>query len=73
MRFVLRFFGWLFAVGAVVFLIGVAVVAAVIWHFSKDLPDYAQLRNYEPPVMSRIHAGDGSLTGFIPDDELSQK
>jgi penicillin-binding protein 1A len=61
MRFVLRFFGWLFAVGAVLFLIGVAVVSAVIWHFSKNLPDYAQLRNYEPPVMSRVHAGDGSL------------
>jgi penicillin-binding protein 1A len=61
MRFVLRFFGWLFAAGAVVFLIAVAVFAAVIWHFSKDLPDYAQLRNYEPPVMSRVHAGDGSL------------
>ncbi len=61
MRFVLRFFGWLFAAGAVVFLIGVAAVAAVIWHFSRDLPDYAQLRNYEPPVMSRVHAGDGTL------------
>jgi penicillin-binding protein 1A len=61
MRFVLRFFGWLFAGSAVVFLVGVAVVAVVIWHFSKDLPDYAQLRNYEPPVMTRVHAGDGSL------------
>lgn len=61
MRFVLRFIGWLFAAGAVVFLIAVAVVAAVVWHYSKDLPDYAQLRNYEPPVMSRVHAGDGSL------------
>jgi penicillin-binding protein 1A len=61
MRFVLRFFGWLFAVGAVVFLIGVAAVAAVVWHYSRDLPDYAQLRNYEPPVMSRVHAGDGTL------------
>jgi penicillin-binding protein 1A len=61
MRFVLRFFGWLFALGTVVFLIGVAAVAAVVWHYSKDLPDYAQLRNYEPPVMSRVHAGDGSL------------
>ena len=29
--------------------------------FSKDLPDTAQLRNYEPPVMTRVHAGDGSL------------
>jgi penicillin-binding protein 1A len=25
------------------------------------LPDYTQLKNYEPPVMTRVHAGDGSL------------
>ncbi len=61
MRFVLRLFGWLFAAGAIVFVIGAAVVAGALWHFSKDLPDSAQLRNYEPPVMTRVHAGDGSL------------
>ena len=31
------------------------------WFYSKDLPDHAQLANYEPPVMTRIHASDGSL------------
>lgn len=61
MRFVLRFFGWLFAAGAIVFVIGALGAAAVLWHYSKDLPDSAQLRNYEPPVMTRVHAGDGSL------------
>ena len=61
MRFVLRLFGWLFAAGAIVFVIGAVVAAGAIWHFSKDLPDSAQLRNYEPPVMTRVHAGDGSL------------
>lgn len=61
MRFVLRFFGWLFAAGAVVFVVGALGAAALIWHYSKDLPDSAQLRDYEPPVMTRVHAGDGSL------------
>lgn len=61
MRFILRIFGWLFAAGAIAFMIGAAVVGGVIWHYSQDLPDYAQLRNYEPPVMTRVHAGDGSL------------
>lgn len=61
MRFILRLFGWLFATGAVVFVIGVAIAAGVVWHYSRDLPDSAQLRNYEPPVMTRVHAGDGSL------------
>jgi penicillin-binding protein 1A len=61
MRLLVRFFGFLFAAGTVVFLVGVAGAAALFWHFSKDLPDYSQLQNYEPPVMTRIHAADGSL------------
>ncbi|MEW6767585.1 MAG: penicillin-binding protein 1A [Pseudomonadota bacterium] len=63
MRFLLRFMGFLFAAGTIVFLVGVAVVAGAIWHFSKDLPDYSQLQDYEPPVMTRVHAADGSLLG----------
>src|SRR5213075_1884467 len=61
MKLLLRFFGWIFAVGTVVFLVGVAGAAGLFWHFSKDLPDYSQLQDYEPPVMTRVHAGDGSL------------
>ncbi|HEY7845296.1 MAG TPA: penicillin-binding protein 1A [Bradyrhizobium sp.] len=63
MRLLVRFLGFLFAAGTVVFLVGVAAVAGAIWHFSKDLPDYSQLQDYEPPVMTRVHAVDGSLLG----------
>ena len=61
MRFVLRFFGFLFSIGAIFFLIGAVGLAYGYWTFSKDLPDHAQLANYEPPVMTRVHAADGSL------------
>ncbi|HLG80332.1 MAG TPA: penicillin-binding protein 1A [Bradyrhizobium sp.] len=61
MKFALRLLGLLFAAGTVVFVVGVAGVAGLIWHFSQDLPDYSQLQNYEPPVMTRVHAADGSL------------
>ena len=61
MKLLLRFFGFLFAVGTVFFVVGVAAMAGLLWHFSKDLPDYSQLKDYEPPVMTRVHAGDGSL------------
>jgi penicillin-binding protein 1A len=61
MRLLFRFFGFLFAFGTIVFLVGVGAVAGLVWHFSKDLPDYSQLQNYEPPVMTRVHAADGSL------------
>jgi len=57
----LRFFGFLFAVGSILFLVGIAGVAGMMWHYSKDLPDYSQLQDYEPPVMTRVHATDGSL------------
>ena len=63
MRLLVRFFGFLFAAGTVVFLVGVAAAAGMIWHFSKDLPDYSQLQDYEPPVMTRVHATDGQLLG----------
>src|SRR5471030_279062 len=63
MHLLVRFMGFLFAAGTVVFLVGVAGVAGAIWHFSKDLPDYSQLQDYEPPVMTRVHAADGALLG----------
>src|SRR5262245_8894775 len=57
----LRFLGWLFASGTVIFLSVAAFLAVVVWDTSKGLPDYTQLAQYEPPVMTRIHAADGSL------------
>jgi penicillin-binding protein 1A len=61
MRLLLRFCGFVFAVGTIVFLVGVGAAAGLLWHFSKDLPDYSQLQDYEPPVMTRVHASDGAL------------
>ncbi len=55
---------WL-AIGAAVILLGVFVAGAgvifVFWHFSRGLPDYHQLATYDPPVMTRVYAGDGRL------------
>jgi penicillin-binding protein 1A len=57
----LRFLGYLFAMG-VITVFGVAFAAAyIVWDASKHLPDYEQLANYEPPVMTRVHAADGRL------------
>jgi penicillin-binding protein 1A len=61
MRFLIRFLGFLFAAGSLIFLVAVAAAAGLLYHFSKDLPDYSQLQDYEPPVMTRVHAADGEL------------
>jgi penicillin-binding protein 1A len=61
MRLLLRFFGLLFAAGTIIFIVAVAAAAGFLWHYSKSLPDYSQLQDYEPAVMTRVHASDGSL------------
>ena len=52
-----------FLLGTLLFLGVVGGIAAwlVYEHFSQDLPDYYQLASYDPPVVSRIYAGDGRL------------
>src|SRR3954470_2033331 len=32
-----------------------------VWYFGRDLPDYQQLADYEPPITTRVYAGDGRL------------
>ncbi|MBX3514020.1 MAG: penicillin-binding protein 1A [Xanthobacteraceae bacterium] len=61
MRFFVRFLGFLFAAGAICFVVGAVGLTWAVWHYSKDLPDFSQLQDYEPPVMTRVHASDGSL------------
>jgi len=50
-------------VGLVAFvgLLGTGAGLAVFWHFGRGLPDYQQLADYEPPTVTRVHAGDGRL------------
>ena len=45
----------------IVAVAGAGGVLYVFQKFGSDLPDYRQLADYEPPVMTRVHAGDGRL------------
>ena len=77
----LGFLGFSFAAGVVLFLAGSAVAAYLILQAAKDLPDYESLAVYEPPVMTRIHAHDGSLIAeyarqrriFVPIDTVPKR
>ena len=42
-------------------LAGACAAGLTIWYFSRDLPDYRQLAEYQPPVTTRVYAGDGRL------------
>lgn len=55
---------FLFRLFLATFLLGVTGLIAILWVFWKwgqDLPPYHQLSRYEPPVASRVHAGNGAL------------
>src|SRR5438874_9300802 len=61
MRLLLRFLGLLSAAGTTIFIVAIAAAAGLLWHYSQSLPDYSQLEDYEPAVMTRVHAADGAL------------
>ncbi|MBD1170994.1 PBP1A family penicillin-binding protein, partial [Pelagibacterales bacterium SAG-MED02] len=45
---------------AIVLLTGVLIVG-VLWSYSNDIPDYKFLKNYKPPVSSKVYSGEGEL------------
>ena len=56
-----RLLGWLFGFGMFVALGGVAAAAVYLATVSAQLPDYTVLKDYQPPVTTRVHAADGTL------------
>ncbi|HLI19629.1 MAG TPA: penicillin-binding protein 1A [Stellaceae bacterium] len=42
-------------------LAGAGVAGLAVWYFGRDLPDYKELANYQPPIVTRVYAGDGRL------------
>src|SRR5262245_19329497 len=57
----LRLMGFAFTAGVFFFLAAAGGAAYFLWQLSKDLPDYDKLANYNPPVITRVHASDGRL------------
>ncbi|MSO97971.1 MAG: PBP1A family penicillin-binding protein [Rhodospirillaceae bacterium] len=77
----LRWFAILFsALMLGVFAAG-ATAVYVFYEYGKGLPDHRQLAIYEPPVTTRVYAGDGRLVQeyavegriFVPVSEIPQR
>ena len=58
---ILRIIGYLFGIGAVLFLVVATGIAWFVSDMASELPDYDVLAQYEPPVTTRFHAADGQL------------
>ena len=57
----LRLLGWLFGFGVFCLLGAGAVAAVYLNQVMATLPDYTVLKDYQPPVTTRVHAADGTL------------
>jgi penicillin-binding protein 1A len=56
-----RLVRFLFVCAVLVAITGGVFAGVTIWYFGRDLPDYQALAKYEPPITTRVHAGDGRL------------
>ena len=64
-----------------VLAVGVSAVLYGFYHFGKGFPEHQQLADYNPPVVTRIHAGDGRLMAefarekrvFIPIEAMPKR
>ena len=63
------------------FLIIFISIIAVLWTYSNTLPDYKFLKNYKPPVSSKLYSGIGELVSdfssekriFVPYNAIPKK
>ncbi len=42
-------------------LLSTILIISILWTYSNDLPDYKFLKNYKPPVSSKVYSGNGDL------------
>ena len=69
---------WAFSWLSMCSLLAFIVLAALVGHVGKSLPDYSELAEYEPPTISRIYSGEGRIIDefarerrlFSPIDEI---
>ena len=62
-------------------LIMFVILIAILWDFSNKLPDYKFLKNYKPPVSSKVYSGEGQLVSdfskekriFVPYNAIPTK
>ena len=62
-------------------LLSIFTIITILWIYSNKLPDYKFLKNYKPPVSSKLYSGNGELVIdfssekriFIPYDSIPIK
>jgi len=81
LRILLKLLGFSFIMLVLGVLAAGGGLLYLLHKYGHDLPDYRQLADYQPPTVTRIHAGDGSLLAeyaqenrvFIPIEVMPER
>ncbi|NCC23139.1 MAG: penicillin-binding protein 1A [Alphaproteobacteria bacterium] len=60
-RFLYYSFMTLLSIGFLGAIVAIAGAVYIISYYGRDLPDHSQLKDYKPPIVTRLYAGDGRL------------
>jgi len=77
----LKLAAYLFGALVIIGLGGLGVAGYYVTKLGRDLPDYQVLAEYEPPITTRVHAGDGNVIAefarerriFVPRDVIPDR
>jgi penicillin-binding protein 1A len=66
---------------SVLVITGLAAIFVIFWAYGKQLPNFDKLADYEPPIVSRVYAGNGKLIGefasekrvFVPINRIPKR
>ena len=56
-----KFLKNIFILASSFILLSGILIIIVLWTYSNELPDYKFLKNYKPPVSSKVYSGNGDL------------
>ncbi|NJO37584.1 MAG: hypothetical protein HC871_08155 [Rhizobiales bacterium] len=81
MRIILKIIGFSFILLVLGAIAAGGGLLYLLHRYGNDLPDYRQLADYQPPTVTRIHAGDGSLLAeyaqenrvFVPIEAMPER
>lgn len=81
MKIIWHFILFVFSISCLAAIAGVILFAGIIYKFGQALPDFKNLENYHPPVITRVHAGDGRFLAefaqerriFVPVTEIPER
>ena len=68
LRTVLSFIGWIFSWVTIGVVLVALIVGAILFMYSKDLPDHKYLASYEPKTISKVYSIEGKVM-----DEFAQE